>query len=99
MKLLLERAGDEPEILVKLMEDAMWDQWARTGGIAPMGRLGEAAVALSTVQYLGIPGWAEDLERYQDLLENLLATSAMATSPPHPATVPDSPLDSGCPAR
>lgn len=72
MKLLLERA--DAEILAVLMDDVMWDQWARTAGIAPAGRLGEAAITLSTVQYLLVPGWAEDLHRYQDRMDRLLAT-------------------------
>ncbi len=56
-----------------LVRDVMWDQWARIGGIAPVGRLGEAAIAMSTVQCLVIPGWAEDLRRYQVLMESLLS--------------------------
>ena len=87
MKLLLERADDEPELLVQLMNDEMWDQWVRVGGVAPTGRLGEAAIALSTVQYLVIPGWAADLARYQALMENLLATPAVVA----PEDVPERP--------
>ncbi|WP_181140732.1 hypothetical protein [Streptomyces sp. Ru62] len=71
MKLLQERAG--PEVLAELMDDVMWDQWVRAGGVAPVGRLGEAAITLSTVQYLLVPGWAEDLHRYQHRMERLLA--------------------------
>ncbi|MFF8532047.1 hypothetical protein ACN6K9_005225 [Streptomyces sp. SAS_267] len=50
-------------MLGTLVRDVMWDQWARIGRIAPVGRLGKAAIAMSTVQYLVIPGWAEDLRR------------------------------------
>ncbi|MFF3336434.1 hypothetical protein ACFYWX_44260 [Streptomyces sp. NPDC002888] len=71
MKLLLERA--DAEMLTVLMNDDMWDQWVRAGGIAPASRLGEAAITLSTVQYLLVPGWAEDLHRYQNLMDSLLA--------------------------
>ncbi|WP_329550613.1 hypothetical protein [Streptomyces sp. NBC_00696] len=72
--LLLQRAPSEPEILRTLMADVMWDQWARIGGCAPvLGLGGEAAIAINVVQYLVIPGWAEDLERYQALMDTLLA--------------------------
>ncbi|MGW2768738.1 hypothetical protein [Streptomyces sp. NPDC001275] len=57
MKLLLERA--DVETLAELMDDVMWDQWVRTGGMAPASRLGEAAITLSAVQYLLVPGWAK----------------------------------------
>lgn len=38
----------------------MWVQWARLGGLhaRDVGILGEGAIALSTVQYLTLPGWA-----------------------------------------
>ncbi|WP_328373649.1 hypothetical protein OG800_50685 (plasmid) [Streptomyces sp. NBC_00445] len=85
MKVLMERAGDEPEILLRLMDDPMWDQWVRVGGIAPIGRLGEAAIALSTVQYLVVPGWAGDLERYLMLMESLLSPPAAPAAPSEPA--------------
>ncbi|WP_157876971.1 hypothetical protein [Streptomyces graminilatus] len=85
MKLLMERAGDEPEILATLMDDSMWDQWVRVGGVAPAGRLGEAAIALSTVQYLVVPGWAGDLERYLMLMDDLLSTPGAAEAPADPA--------------
>ncbi|MGW1615654.1 hypothetical protein ACWCQZ_40645 [Streptomyces sp. NPDC002285] len=85
MKLLMERASIEPEILATLMDDSMWDQWVRVGGIAPTGRLGEAAITLSTVQYLLVPGWAGDLERYLTLMEDLLATPVAAEDPADPA--------------
>ncbi|MEU5273308.1 hypothetical protein [Streptomyces hygroscopicus] len=55
------------------MDDVMWDHWVRAGGIAPAGRLGEAAITLSTVQYLLVPGWAGDLHRYQNRMDRLLA--------------------------
>ncbi|WP_225828776.1 hypothetical protein [Streptomyces naphthomycinicus] len=77
LMMLLGRADDDAKILARLMDDnVMWDQWARIGGIAPDGRLGEAAIALSTAQYLLVPGWAEDLTRYQALMDTLLATPA-----------------------
>ncbi|WP_331733942.1 hypothetical protein OHU34_46165 (plasmid) [Streptomyces sp. NBC_00080] len=50
----------------------------RVGGVAPSGRLGEAAIALSTVQYLVVPDWAADLDRYQALMEALLDASGPA---------------------
>ncbi|MFJ3106504.1 hypothetical protein [Streptomyces sp. NPDC086835] len=77
MKLLLERA--DAEMLTALMNDAMWEQWVRAGGIAPVSRLGEAAITLSTVQYLLIPDWAEDLYRYQDRMDRLLAAPTAPT--------------------
>ncbi|MFD5659410.1 hypothetical protein [Streptomyces hirsutus] len=77
MKLLLERA--DAEMLTELMNDVMWDQWVRAGGIAPASRLGEAAITLSTVQYLLVPGWAEDLHRYQDHMDRLLAAPTAPT--------------------
>ena len=33
MKLLMERADDEPELLVTLMADPLWDKWVRVGGM------------------------------------------------------------------
>ncbi|MEV5485661.1 MULTISPECIES: hypothetical protein [Streptomyces] len=77
MKLLLERA--DAEMLAELMSDVMWDQWVRVGGIAPASRLGEAAITLSTVQYLLVPAWAEDLHRYQDRMDRLLAAPTAPT--------------------
>lgn len=72
--LLLQRAPSEPEILRPLMADEMWDQWVRVGGFAPvLGMGGEAAIAISVAQHLIIPGWAEGLERYQALMDTLLA--------------------------
>lgn len=71
LKLLLEHT--DAGILTELMDDVMWDHWARTGGVAPTGRLGEAAITLSTVQYLLVPGWAQDLHHYQDRMDRLLA--------------------------
>ncbi|MCW8103003.1 hypothetical protein [Streptomyces tauricus] len=85
LKLLMERAADEPEILVQLMDDVMWDEWVRVGGVAPVGRLGEAAITLSTVQYLLVPGWAEDLERYVALMEGLFARSVLTRPSSDPA--------------
>ncbi|WP_268248710.1 hypothetical protein [Streptomyces brasiliensis] len=40
------------------MRDAMWDQWVRLEGLAPNEVAGEIAIALSTFQYLVVPGWA-----------------------------------------
>lgn len=62
-----------------LMNDAMWDLWVRAGGIAPVSRLGEAAITLSAVQYLLVPGWAEDLHRYQDRMDRLLVATTAPT--------------------
>ncbi|MDT0567076.1 hypothetical protein RM704_06245 [Streptomyces sp. DSM 3412] len=78
MKLLMERA--DAEMPAELMTDPMWEQWVRAGGIAPASRLGEAAITMSSVQYLLVPDWAEDLHRYQDLMDRLLA--ALTTPPP-----------------
>ncbi|MGW0990703.1 hypothetical protein ACWD46_31775 [Streptomyces sp. NPDC002486] len=83
IKLLLERA--DVETLAELMSDVMWDQWVRTGGIAPASRLGEAAITLSTVQYLLVPDWAEDLHRYQDRMDRLLAAPTAPTPHGRPA--------------
>ncbi|MEU0195942.1 hypothetical protein ABZ250_40020 [Streptomyces afghaniensis] len=83
MKLLLERA--DVETLAELMSDVMWDQWVRTGGIAPASRLGEAAITLSTVQYLLVPDWAEDLHRYQNRMDRLLAAPTAPTPHDRPA--------------
>ncbi|SDP61492.1 hypothetical protein SAMN04487981_1291 [Streptomyces sp. cf386] len=83
MKLLLERA--DTEMLTVLMNDVMWDQWVRAGGIAPVSRLGEAAITLSTVRYLFAPGWAEDLHRYQDRMDRLLAAPTAPTPDSRPA--------------
>ncbi|MEV5273404.1 hypothetical protein [Streptomyces werraensis] len=83
MKLLLERA--DAGMVTVLMDDVMWDQWVRVGGIAPASRLGEAAIVLSAVQYLLVPGWAEDLHRYQDRMERLLAAPTVPTPDGRPA--------------
>ncbi|MFF1595517.1 hypothetical protein ACFVY0_47000 [Streptomyces sp. NPDC058286] len=72
--LLIHRAPANPSILRTLMDDVMWDQWARVGGCAPvLGIGGEAAIALNVFQYLALPGWAADLERYLELMDALLA--------------------------
>ncbi|WP_455355913.1 hypothetical protein [Streptomyces sp. SYSU K217416] len=68
-------AVEKPEIVPQLMNDVMWDQWVRVGGLAPNGAAGEAAVAISTVQYLVVPGWAEDLHRFQAFMDKLLASA------------------------
>ena len=65
-------AEGRPEIIPQLMNDVMWDEWVRAGGLALQGAAGEAGVAISTVQYLIVPGWAEDLHRYQALMNTLL---------------------------
>ena len=80
MKLLLERA--DAEMLAELMDDVMWDQWVRAGGIAPASRLGEAAITMSTVQYLLVPGWAKDLHHYQDRMDRLVTAPTPADSVP-----------------
>ncbi|MEU4078799.1 hypothetical protein [Streptomyces venezuelae] len=70
--MLLSRAVRNPEVIRQLMNRVMWDQWVRVGVIAPDGTAGEAAIALSTVQYLLIPGWSDDLHRYQAFMDHLL---------------------------
>ncbi|MDI1456482.1 hypothetical protein NHG22_22075 [Streptomyces sp. ATE26] len=77
LKLLLERAG--AGMLAELMDDVMWAQWVRVGGIAPVSRLGEVAITLSTVQYLLVPGWAEDLHRYQGRMHRMLTAPTTPT--------------------
>ncbi|MGW2052005.1 hypothetical protein ACWCPF_43855 [Streptomyces sp. NPDC001858] len=72
--LLMQRVPDKPEILRTLMANEMWDEWGRAGGFVPaFGAGGEAAIAISVVRYLALPG---GLERYQVLMERLLAQSA-----------------------
>ncbi|MER5417250.1 hypothetical protein [Streptomyces virginiae] len=83
---LMQRAVYEPEILAWLMRDAMWDQWARVGGIAPDGAVGAAAVAISTFQYLAMPDWAADLERYLALMNTMLASRPEGGSSPGDGT-------------
>ncbi|WP_369149159.1 hypothetical protein [Streptomyces sp. R44] len=70
--MLMNKAVENPEIVRQPMNHVMWDQWARVGGIAPDGAAGEAAIALSTVQYLLIPGWSDDLHHNQAFMDNLL---------------------------
>ncbi|WP_445282598.1 hypothetical protein [Streptomyces sp. DSM 118148] len=65
--------ANEPEILRTLMADEMWDLWVRVGFAPVLGTGGEAATAMSVVQHLHFPGWAEGLERYQALMDTLLA--------------------------
>ncbi|MDX3800486.1 hypothetical protein [Streptomyces sp. SAS_272] len=74
--MLMAHAATEPEILRTLMADEMWDQWVRVGYAPVLGIGGEAAVAMSVLQHLVMPGWAEGLERYQILMDTLLAQSA-----------------------
>lgn len=72
--LLLQRVPNEPEILQTLMADEMCDQRVRVGGFVPLlGRGGQTPIALSVVLHLVVPGWAERLERYQTLMDALLA--------------------------
>ncbi|MFD5489478.1 hypothetical protein ACFWIV_28890 [Streptomyces virginiae] len=68
------RAGQNPGVVPRLMNDVMWDQWVRVGGLAPGGAGGEAAIAINTVQYLVLPGWANDLHRYQAFMDSLINT-------------------------
>ncbi|MCX4985842.1 hypothetical protein [Streptomyces sp. NBC_00572] len=75
--LLWTRAVEDPELMHRLMSDVMWDQWARVGGLAPHGAAGEAGIAISTVQYLAVPGWADDLIRFQTVMENLVVAFAV----------------------
>jgi hypothetical protein len=80
-------------------------QWSADAAVAgargrragdPGELLGEAAIALSTVQYLVVPGWAGDLRRYQVLMGTLLATSAASALPPEQAAASwDGPPDDG----
>ncbi|MFD3663127.1 hypothetical protein ACFWVF_21440 [Streptomyces sp. NPDC058659] len=72
LAMLWTKALGKPEIVPQLMSNVMWDQWVRVGGLAPTGAAGEAAVAISAVQYLLVPGWAEDLATYQDFMDTLL---------------------------
>ncbi|MFE9812738.1 hypothetical protein [Streptomyces sp. NPDC005548] len=71
---MTQRSPDDPEVLETLVCDVMWEQWARV----PVNQLGETAIAMSTVQHLVIPGWAEDLRRYRGLLENLMTVPTAA---------------------
>ncbi|MFF3679873.1 hypothetical protein ACFYYS_38630 [Streptomyces sp. NPDC002120] len=72
LEALMRRAPDEPAILALLTRDVMWEQWARVGGITPEGTPGLAAVAINTFQYLAMPDWAADLDRYLSFMDNLL---------------------------
>ncbi|WP_316784340.1 hypothetical protein [Streptomyces sasae] len=76
LTMLLAYAGKEPEILRTLMADEMWDQWVRVGFAPVLGIGGEVAVAMSVFQHLLMPEWAEGLERYQALMDTLLAQPA-----------------------
>ncbi|MCX4617945.1 hypothetical protein [Streptomyces mirabilis] len=73
LTMLLPHVANEPEILRTLMADEMWDQWVRVGFAPVLGIGGEAAIAMSVIQHLLFPGWAEELERYQTLMDTLLA--------------------------
>lgn len=74
---LWTRAMQNPELVHHLMSDVMWDQWVRVGGLAPNEAAGEATVDISTVQYLVDPGWADDLHRFQTIMDNLLVPSGV----------------------
>ncbi|MEH0589858.1 hypothetical protein QA942_39835 [Streptomyces sp. B21-106] len=76
LTMLLTYAVNEPEILRTLMADEMWDQWVRVGFAPVLGVGGEVAVAMSVFQHLLMPGWADGLERYQALMDTLLAQHA-----------------------
>ncbi|MEU9480767.1 hypothetical protein [Streptomyces sp. NPDC048191] len=71
--LLPHVVSKRPEILRTLMADEMWDLWVRVGFAPVLGIGGEAAMAMSVVQHLLFPGWAEGLVRYQTLMDTLLA--------------------------
>lgn len=71
--LLPHVVSKRPEILRTLMADEMWDLWVRVGFAPVLGIGGEAAMAMSVIQHLLFPGWAEGLERYQTLMDTLLA--------------------------
>ncbi|GAX57532.1 hypothetical protein [Streptomyces olivochromogenes] len=93
--LFLQRAPEDPEIPRTLMADVMWHQWVRVGGFAPvLGIGGEAAIALNVVQYLTIPGWAADLERYQQLMD-ALAGPALQRARRRPVEPPTSDVCGG----
>ncbi|MET9083243.1 hypothetical protein ABZX77_15340 [Streptomyces sp. NPDC004237] len=76
LTMLLAYAGSEPDILRTLMANEMWEQWVRVGYAPVLGIGGEAAVAMSVVLHLLMPAWAEGLERYQTLMDALLAQRA-----------------------
>ncbi|MEU6988206.1 hypothetical protein ABZ946_33070 [Streptomyces sp. NPDC046324] len=80
LAVLWTRAVENLELVHHLMADVMWDQWVRVGGLAPNGAAGEAAVAISTVQYLAVPGWADDLHRFQNVMDNLLDPGSVRPS-------------------
>ncbi|MDA5284453.1 hypothetical protein [Streptomyces sp. Isolate_45] len=75
LAVLWARAVATPELILQLMPDVMWEQWVRVGGLAPDGAVGEAAITISTVQHLIVPGWADDLHRFQAVMGDLLAPS------------------------
>ncbi|MEU0001794.1 hypothetical protein ABZ069_33280 [Streptomyces microflavus] len=70
--ILLELAQRAPGCIPHLMNDVMWDQWVRVGGLAPEGKAGEAGIAMATVTHLLVPGWAEDLDRYTAVMTSYL---------------------------
>ncbi|MEU5436412.1 hypothetical protein AB0G73_23960 [Streptomyces sp. NPDC020719] len=84
LAMLLAHVHNEPETLRTLMADEMWEQWVRVGFVPLHGVGGEAAIALSVVQHLLLPGWAEGLERYQTLMDARLARPP-ADAPAGPA--------------
>ncbi|MFF3601680.1 hypothetical protein [Kitasatospora indigofera] len=66
------QAAHTPEIIRELMRDAMWNEWVCVCGLALDGVAGEAAIAISTLHYLVVPGWSEDHGRYLAFMEALL---------------------------
>ncbi|MGW6821433.1 hypothetical protein [Streptomyces sp. NPDC055005] len=75
LSVLAGRATDDPDILVQLMSDQMWHYWARPYGYVPDGVAGEFLISMSTFQYLAMPDWALELERYVYLMEDLIRAS------------------------
>ncbi|WP_331723772.1 hypothetical protein OG592_44485 (plasmid) [Streptomyces avidinii] len=72
LKALMRYAPGEPEILVRLMEDVMWERWGRFAGVTPEGVPGLAALALDTFRCLADLDWAVELERYLVFMHTLL---------------------------
>jgi len=91
LTVVLPQVANAPELLRTLMADEMWDQWVRVGFAPVLGIGGEVAVAMSVIQHLLMPGWAEGLGRYQAVLDTLLAGPPPSEYP----TAGDSPVSSG----
>ncbi|MGW1563780.1 hypothetical protein ACWCQ1_46050 [Streptomyces sp. NPDC002144] len=92
LTMVLPHVANAPELLRTLMADEMWDQWVGVGFAPVLGIGGEVAVAMSVVQHLLMPEWAEGLERYQALLDTLLAGPPPSEDP----TAGGSPALLGC---